>query len=168
MKRIPLKFTWLNVCSASLTILLGFSVQAAEKQKISWTAQTIRTVSRTIANPLDLPEYQLAQTQRVQAYTSPEEDWNNSEALVYDQSDTVAGNGRHRGYVVMTHSNGDKTYHKFEGTHKQNGTQGSISEGTGQFIGGTGKFKNITGTIKYQSKFTPEGGVTNTDAEVEY
>ncbi len=153
-----------NFFTLSLCLLLSFSVHALEQKKISWTAQTVRTISRTVAVHQDLPDHQLAQTQRVQAYVSQDEDWNHAEALVYDQSETIAGNGTHRGYVVMTHSNGDKTYHSFRGAHNQSG----ISEGSGEFIGGTGKFKNIKGTIKYQSKFTSEGGVSNTEAEFTY
>lgn len=91
---------------------------------------------------------------------------------MYGQSDQTAGSGSHRGYAVYHHKNGDDSYTKYEGTHKrvtkEDGAWESTSEGKAQFVGGTGKFKNIKGISTYNCKFMAEGGGCNVEWEVEY
>ena len=104
--------------------------------------------------------------------TSPDPDYNDSQLLVYGQSDSVAGSGSHRGYNKRIFKNGDETYGKYEGTHKRTSKEGGaweeISAGKWQVIGGTGKFKNIKGSGTYKGKRTAEGGTTEFEGEVEY
>ena len=86
--------------------------------------------------------------------------------------DAVAGNGTFSGVGERTHRNGDKTFYKFQGstkrTAKDSGSWESISEGKGEIVGGTGKFKNIRGTITFRTVANPQGGKGFVDADVEY
>ena len=65
-----------------------------------------------------------------------------------------------RGYVVGTFVNGDKVFVRTEGTGvvKDGAVQGS--EGTWRYVGGTGKFKGVTGkgTYRYNGTTTQVEG----------
>ena len=104
--------------------------------------------------------------------TSSDPDWNETEQIVYEQSDPVAGTGTHRGYFRRLFKNGDTDYGPFEGTHKttvkEDGSWETTWEGTWKVTGGTGKFKNIKGGGTYRGKATAEGAFTELEGEVEY
>ncbi len=62
-------------------------------------------------------------------------------------SDYVGRNGRAWGYEVVTVENGDKIYGEWTGTTQtavgQGGSKEGHFEGTGKWIGGTGKYKGV-------------------------
>ena len=97
---------------------------------------------------------------------------NETENIVYEQIDEVAGTGTPRGYRVTLHKNGDTDYGTYEGTHKttvkEDGSWETTWEGTWKSLGGTGKFKNIKGGGTYRGKATAEGASTEWEGEVEY
>ena len=82
------------------------------------------------------------------------------------------GNGSHRGYSDNNYESGDKTYMKWEGTHKtilkENGGRETNYEGKFEYTGGTGKFKNIKGGGVYKGAITDEGITEEGEIEVEY
>jgi hypothetical protein len=94
------------------------NAQAAEKKKYMGTNKVGPPISRTVVSPGDDPKHELALTIRRDTTTSPDPDWNETEEIVYDQGDTVAGTGVHSGYLRRLHKNGDITYGSYEGTHK--------------------------------------------------
>ena len=104
--------------------------------------------------------------------TSSDPDWNETEEMVYEQSDSVAGTGTHRGYSRRLFKNGDTDYGSYEGMHKttvkEDGSWETTWEGTYKVTGGTGKFKNIKGGGTYRGKATAEGASTEFEGEVEY
>ena len=165
-----------GVIAAFVVVSLSFSAQAAEKKKVMGTNKQGPWISRTFVppGPGDDPKHELVALQiRRDTTTSPDPDLNGTEQIVYDQSDSVAGTGTHRGYYVRQHKNGDTEYGIFEGTHKTtNKEDGSFLEatweGTYKVIGGTGKFKNAKGSGTYRGKATAEGASTDFEGEVEY
>jgi hypothetical protein len=92
--------------------------------------------------------------------------------MIYEQSDSVAGTGTHRGYFRRLHKNGDTTYGSYEGMHKttvkEDGSSEPTWEGTYKLTGGTGKFKNAKGEGTYRGKVTAEGAFTEWEGEAEY
>jgi hypothetical protein len=140
---------------------LNSSTPAVEKKKITMTLKSQQILSMTTLNPSDVPKHELGQWVAKHVRTSSDPDWN-IQALVYSQWDNVGGNGSHGGYAIYYHPNGDESYVKFEGK----ASEGTF-EGKGTFTGGTGKFKNIKGTISYKGKLVPEFS-ESFEAEVEY
>jgi len=147
----------------SLAVLVPSPASAAEKS-LSGTATAKRVVSRSISLPGDDPRHALVQTVREDALKSSDPAWDESTGLAYEQSDSVATGGSHRGYSVIRHKNGDETYLKYEGTAQVVG-EGSAQEisiaGTLEVTGGTGRFKGVKGTGKYTGKAMAKGQVIN-------
>jgi hypothetical protein len=94
------------------------------------------------------------------------------EARITNQDDTVSGDGRHRGVEIDIFSNGDTAINVYEGTHKVITKQGGAWEvnydGQYEFVGGTGRFKNLKGQGTYRGHITPEGLTEEDEAEVTY
>jgi hypothetical protein len=162
-----------GVIAAFVMVSLSFSAQAGEKKRIMGTDKQGPPISRTVVSPGDDPKHELVVLLiRRDTTTSSEPDWNETEQIVYQQADQVAGTGTHRGYSRRLHKNGETTYGSYEGTHKttvkEDGSWERTWEGTYKITGGTGKFKNIKGGGKYRGKATAEGGSTEFEGEVEY
>ncbi|MDM8540901.1 hypothetical protein QUF90_07415 [Desulfococcaceae bacterium HSG9] len=154
------------------TILCSFSVQAAEKKKVTYIKKNIQTISKENIYPSDVPKHKISQSVKISNNTYSDPDFGSSENWSYGQSDSVAGSGTHRGYTVSKFKNGDKTYAKWEGTHKITFKEGGDWEvnikGDFQWTGGTGKFKNIKGGGVYKGKVTAKGETQEGEFEVEY
>ena len=147
------------------------SVQAAEKRKITGVNNFGPHVSQTISSPGDVPNHEIVQSIRLDTVTSPDPDFNGSKYVNYEQVDQVAGTGSHRAYGRQITKSGDEIYHKWEGSHKtivKDGAWESTFQGTFQYVGGTGKFKNIKGGGTYKGTVNPQGGAGNWEGEVEY
>jgi hypothetical protein len=160
---------------AFVVVSLSFSAQAAEKKKIMGTSKWGPVISRTVVppGPGDDPKHELVVLMiRRDTQTSSDPDWNETENIVYEQDDEVAGTGTHRGYRVTLHKNGETDYGSYEGTHKttvkEDGSWETTWEGTWKTTGGTGKFKNIKGGGTYRGKATAEGDSNEWEGEVEY
>lgn len=146
-----------------------------KKQSGTYTKKAT-TISRNEIYPEDVPEHQIAQFLSKVSGTSSgpdlDPDCESWEGLDYGQSDSIAGNGSHRGYSVNTYKNGDKTYGKWEGTHqtiiKEGGAWELNYEGKHQYTGGTGKFRNIKGGGAYKGRITAEEQTEEGDFEEEY
>jgi hypothetical protein len=164
-----------GVIAAFVVVSLSFSAQAAEKKKVMGTNKHGPLISRTVVPPApgDDPKHELvALIIRRDTTTSSDPDWNETEQIIYSQSDSVAGTGPHRGYSIRLFKNGDTDYSSFEGmtktTVKEDGSWEATWEGTYKVIGGTGKFKNIKGGGTYRGKATAQGASTEFEGEVEY
>ena len=165
-----------GVIAAFVVVSLSFSAQAGEKKKVMGTNKHGPWISRAFVppGPGDDPKHELVALQiRRDTTTSPDPEWNETEQTIYEQSDSVAGTGTHRGYYVRRHKNGDIDYGPFEGTHKSTFKEdGSFLEatweGTWKVNGGTGKFKNIKGSGTYRGKATAQESINEWEAEAEY
>jgi hypothetical protein len=161
-----------GVIAALVVVSLSFSAQAGEKKKITGTNKVGPVISRTVVFPLEDPKHELATMVRRDTTTSSDPDWDGTEEIIYDQSDSVAGTGTHRGYFRRLFKNGDTDYGPYEGTHKttvkEDGSSETTWEGTWKVTGGTGKFKNIKGGGTYRGKATAQGASSEWEGEVEY
>jgi hypothetical protein len=132
-------------------------------------------ISRTVVPPApgDDPKHELVALMiHRETTTSSDPDHNETELIVYDQSDQVEGTGTHRGYYRRLFKNGDTDYGPTEGTQKttvkEDGSWETTWEGTWKVTGGTGKFKNIKGGGTYRGKATAQEAFTEWEGEVEY
>jgi hypothetical protein len=161
-----------GVIAAFVVVSLSFSAQAAEKKKYSGTNKIGPTISKTVVSPGDDPKHELVLTVYQQTTTSSDPDWNETEEIISDQADSVAGTGTHRGYFRRLHKNDETSYGSYEGTHKttvkEDGSLETTWEGIYKLTGGTGKFKNIKGGGTYRGKATAQGAATEFEGEVEY
>jgi hypothetical protein len=164
-----------GVIAAFVVVSLSFSVQAAEKKKITGTHKSGPVISHTVVplGPGDDPKHELVVLEiHRDTTTSSDPDFNEAEHTVYEQRDSVAGTGTHRGYYTNLLKNGDTEYGLYEGTFKttfkEDGSWETTWEGTVKVAGGTGKFKNIKGSGTYRGKATAEGASTEFEGEAEY
>ena len=172
MKNLLSKRLVLAVTVVFFTILCCFSVQAAEKKKVTYTKKIKQLISRADVYPGDVPKHKMSQSVRINSVTFSDPDFGTADCWAYGHLDSVAGNGTHRGYGVCHFKNGDKTYAENEGTHKTTVKEGGAwevnYEGKIQFTGGTGKFKNIKGGGVYKGTITAKGRTEEGEMEVEY
>jgi hypothetical protein len=165
-----------RVIAAFVVASLSFSVQAAEKKKIMGIHKSGPVISQTVVplGPGDDPKHKLVVLEiRRDTTSSSDPDLNETEHMVYEQRDEVAGTGTHRGYFINLLKNGDTEYGTYEGTFKttfkEDGSWVTTTwEGTYKESGGTGKFKNIKGSGTYRGKATAEGASTEFEGEEEY
>ena len=165
-----------GVIAAFIVVSLSFSAQAGEKKKIMATHKSGPVISHTVVplGPGDDPKHELVAMEiRQDGTTSSDPDFNEAEHTVYEQRDSVAGTGTHRGYYTNLLKNGDTEYGLYEGTFKttfkEDGSWETTTwEGTWKSTGGTGKLKNIKGGGTYRGKATAEGAFTEFEGEVEY
>jgi hypothetical protein len=162
------------VIAAFVVVSLSFSAQAGEKKKVTGTDKSGPTISKTVVSPGDDPKHELVTLEIVRATTtSSDPDINGSEVITYEQSDSVAGTGTHRGFFRRLYKNGDTDFGSYEGTikttFKEDGSWKETTwEGTWKTTGGTGKFKNSKGSGTYRGKVTAEGAITEWEGEDEY
>jgi hypothetical protein len=153
-----------SVVAAMTLVLLAIGgdspARAAEDQEVAYTKHARQTLSETKADPGLSGTGELAQQVFLDSSIEAPADFPVVETRVYNQDNTVAGNGTHRGYEVLLFKNGDKAYLKFEGTHKVTAKEGGdwevTYEGTQSFIGGTGTYEDIKGPGTYKGRITPD------------
>ena len=143
------------------------------KKKIAGTNKHTAPISRTVVSLGDDPKHELVVLEIFQeTTTSSDPDHNETEQIVYGQSDLVEGTGTTRGYFRRLFKNGDTDYGSYEGTQKtsvkEDGSWERTWEGKWKTHGGTGKFKNIKGSGTARGKATAQEAFTEWEGEVEY
>jgi hypothetical protein len=171
MKRLSVKGSIVCLIVVFAVISLSFPAQA-EKKKIMMTSQAGQSTDQIAISPDNVPNHVLYQHKRKDTTTSSDPDFNNTEWMLYEQGDDVAGSESHRGYFTHFFKSGDVIYGKYEGTHKGTVKEGETwegtSEGKSQYTGGTGKYKNIKGGGTYNCKYTAEARGYTIEVEIEY
>jgi hypothetical protein len=152
----------LNVAAMTLVLLTvagGLSARAAEVEVV-YTKNARQILSETKADPGYSGTGELAQQIFLDTAIEAPADFPVIESRSYNQDNTVAGNGTHRGYEVLIFKNGDTAYSKFEGTHRVTTKEGGAFEvnyeGMQSFLGGTGTYKDIKGPGTYKGRITPD------------
>jgi hypothetical protein len=99
---------------------------------------------QTIVSALDQPNHFLGLAGISGTQKSSDEKWNNSTVTYWAITDTLDGNGTQRGYFVNEHGDAGRDFGSFEAKVTTVGGRATV-EGTWQYTGGTGDFRNITG-----------------------
>jgi hypothetical protein len=160
----------LGFAVAALVAGLSISADAADKKRFKWTHTSRQAISETKSMPA--PDHEYVQGVFVDAVKTRSPEFDIVEARIVNQDDTLNGDGRHRGVEIDVFSNGDTAINNYEGTHKVITKEGGAwevnYEGKYEFVGGTGRFKNIKGHGSYRGHITPEGLTEEDEAEVTY
>jgi hypothetical protein len=93
-----------GVIAAFVVVSLSFSAQAGEKKKITGTNKIGPPIFHTVVplGPGDDPKHELVVLEiHRDTTTSSDPDFNEAEHTVYEQRDSVAGTGTHRGYYTI-------------------------------------------------------------------
>jgi hypothetical protein len=154
---------------ASCLLALPTSADAGEKKKLTYGKTSRTTISEIKSTSGNGREF--VQGVYSDAVKSSDPDWNGIEERVFDQTEGVNGTGTHRGTAVDIFRNGDQLFQNYIGSHKTTVTGDSWEtayQGTAEFVGGTGKYKNAKGKLTYRGKFTPQGIEEEDIVELEY
>lgn len=169
MKQFFLRSVGIAIISAS--VALSFPAQA-EKRKISGTARGVSTPSQSTPYAGENPKREIAQRVSVFHWISNNADWDGIVETSPQQTLTVDGVGKDVGHIVFHYKNGDESWGWFSGTSKiitkADGAWEVPFEGEKMLTGGTGKFANAKGTIKYKGKVTPTEILFTWEGEVDY
>lgn len=151
-----------------LSLLQGQDAYAAGK-RVSGTGKSVAIRSQVKTIPGDVPNHEITTTMRLDVFTSADPDWNNIPVSFTSYSDYIAGSGPYWGFNLATHAGGDQTFTAFEGMTKTvrnpDGSWEANFEGRHWLIGGTGKFRGITGSGTHKGKATPAGITYEWDLE---
>lgn len=169
-----------TLVAAILLALFSLSVQA-EKKKVTWTTKWGEPKVAMMSPGAFHKDHILVQWERRDKVSSPDPEWNGTEAVYYEQADEVAGSAVVTGYVVLMFKNGDKAFHRIDGAYtgayKESGAWEGTAEALYRFVGGTGKYKNIKGTAVARckgvdtfvaEKATEDTGGCTIEGEVEF
>ena len=147
-------------------------VSAAEKKKLHGTGIFVSMAGRQVGYEADNPKREMAQWTAIWTFTSNDPDFDGIIETAPTQVICVPSGCRHEGLLTFRHKNGDESWGYFHGTHeitpKGDGTWVLSSDGQKVLMGGTGKFANVKGLLKYSSKNVPFGATFSWTGEVEY
>ncbi len=131
----------------------------AERKKVSGTIKSLTPLAH------DYPEDTRFDA-GLWVLSSADPDWDN--ALVFDvRSELPTPHNLWWGYQAITHPGGDQTFVKYEAPMEQLGGPDRLYKIQGSYMGGTGKFKGIGGSITIKEKHTVVEGI-KAEWETEY
>jgi hypothetical protein len=163
----------LAIVIAAMAVGLTTVAEAGEKKKFHYTKTARQTVVETKMAAGGIPERELVQGVYIDSCKSPDPDFEGMKEHVYNQDENGAGgSGMHRGYSIDELKSGDQVFQRYEGTHKLVVKDGGAWEvnyqGKAEIIGGTGKYKNARGQLKYKGRITADGITEEDTGEIEY
>jgi hypothetical protein len=142
----------------AFTMALNATAEAAEKREQTYVKTNYITASKTTLTVGE--EHELTQEVVISDIKYSDPEFATESEWVYVHTDAVEGRGKQTGYYIDTHEDGTQTYGNFEGTIettvKPDGSWESTWEGTYQYLGGTGKYKNIKGEGQYKGQASSE------------
>ncbi|MCW5622678.1 MAG: hypothetical protein KIS79_16335 [Burkholderiales bacterium] len=174
MTMLRLKFHVHRILLAALILgpaAISPPLSAAEK-KMTGTGIFISMAGRQVGYEADDPKREMVQWTAIWTFTSSDPDFDGIIETAPTQSICGPGGCRHHGHLTFRHRNGDQSWGYFYGTHevtaKGDGTWTLSSDGVKVLLGGTGKFANIKGQLKYAAKNVPFGATFNWTGQVDY
>ncbi len=116
---------------------------------------------QSMVSAFDQPNHILSLAGITGTQKSSDEKWNNSMFTYWAITDAVGGNGTQRGYFVNDHGNAGRDFGTFEAKVTTVGGQITV-EGTWQYTGGAGDFRDITGKGTFKTRMTSPTDVEGT------
>ena len=137
----------------------------AERKKVSGTVRSVIELVQERVRQFD-NIHDIDFRVEVWVISSTDPDWDNAHAFCirYTLPTKVT---HYEGYQAITHPGGDQTFVKYEAPMEQLGGPDVIYKIKGSYMGGTGKFKGIAGSITIKEKRTVAEGIT-VEWETEY
>jgi hypothetical protein len=149
------------IIGAAIAIILATSAYA-ESKKITAIAQERKRLGRMAIEgeiggvPVNIGNL----TKYLRVFSSSDPDWDKTSSY----SVSYGSHQNNKGYIVDVHPGGDQTLREFEGTWELKDGK-MTAEAEGWFIGGTGKFKGISGKWKMRTTRTSTGTVSELSTE---
>lgn len=144
---------------------------SAEK-KMNGTGIFISMAGRQVGYEADAPKREMAQWTATWTFTSSDPDFDGIIETAPTQVVCGPAGCRHQGHLTFRHRNGDQSWGYFHGTHEitanEDGTWKLSSDGVKVLVGGTGKFANIKGQLRYSARNVPFGANFSWTGQVEY
>lgn len=137
----------------------------AESKKVSGTT---RSVTRLTQEIIRLPDMVSRLDFNISHWmlSSTDPDWDNAQVF-YVRYNHPTKPKVYKGYMAITHPDGDQTFFKWEGKYEALGGGDSLTDAKGRYIGGTGKFKEITGSWTHKLKSLATGITAEWETEYE-
>ena len=167
----------LRSIKTGVTLLLAVAVFAspahAEKRKVSGTAREVAEPTKSTPYARENPKRDIVQRVAVFLWNSGNPDWDGIVETSPQQALTVVNDAKDVGHIVFHFKNGDECWGWYSGSYKvitkSDGSWEVPFAGEKYFTGGTGKFANIKGTLRYKGTVTPTGGAVFTwEGELDY
>jgi hypothetical protein len=169
MKFVSLRSVGITIVSAAMLVCASAH---AEKRKVSGTARLVATPSQSVPwSNANSPKREIQQRVSEFLWLSSNPDWDGIVETSPQQSLTAGDAASDVGHIVFHYKNGDESWGYFIGTSKvvTKGDSWEVPfEGEKVFTGGTGKFANIKGKLKYKGAVTPAGGTFTWEGELDY
>jgi hypothetical protein len=144
--------------------LVGGTAGAAERKAAAGTGRTVSTSVLARAAVEDIPGHELVQSSGTDQFTTPDPiagvSFNGAEMKTVTQADVVRGSGLIRGYGVWQAKTGEKIFVAYGYSVPPMPDREGIAapfEGTFEWLGGTGRLKNIRGKGTLQGKMSRRG-----------
>jgi hypothetical protein len=137
----------------------------AESKRVSGTSKSIVRLAREVIRlPDKINAIQFNILHWVLSSTDP--DWDNAHVFKVEYTHPTKLRV-FKGYSAITHPGGDQTFLKWEAKQEPLGGVDFIGVAKGRYIGGTGKFKGITGSWTSKLKFTQAKETAEWETEYE-
>jgi hypothetical protein len=158
-------------------IIIAPEAWSQQKQTLSFknTANNSRYVQQHVIDVGDVPGHQVRIYEIQWKYPSGEfslEGVKVTESWIRGFSDYTNGNGPNSSYNTYILEDGNKVFTKSAGasqtTLRADGTKSSRFFTVENFVGGTGKFRGIHGTLRLNGNFDPKAGWLTVEVDGEY
>jgi hypothetical protein len=164
----------LTIVLSAMAVGLAIEVEAAEKRQQSYVKTNFRSGYKTAVPIGDIANHSLDEELSTADIKYANPDFKTRDEWAFVHRDSIDGTGTETGYYVDTHEDGSRTYGTFKGTvrtvTKPDGTWEVTTEGTYEYVGGSGKYKNIKGHGKYKGHFSSQNptGIEEGQETIEY
>lgn len=170
MKKLLARMGVLIVVFLSLFAVANLA-GAGDKKKFTYAKNARQMFAETKINPAGGPAgRELAQMMYVDTKVTAT-GWDMMEERCINQDDQIDGSGKHAGVCVDIMKNGDTVFQVYKGTHKTTVKEGGAWEvnyqGTMEFKGGTGRYKDAKGKGTYKGKVTADSFMETGEGELE-
>ena len=163
----------MGVLTAVFVLLIAATdlAGAGEKKKFTYVKNARQIFAETKIKPEGGPAgRELAQMMYVDTKVTAT-GWDMVEERCINQDDQVGGSGKHAGICADIMKNGDTVFQVYKGTHKTTVKEGGAWEvnyqGTMEFKGGTGRYKDAKGKGSYKGKVTADSFIETGEGELE-
>jgi len=166
-------FHTLRMLLATLFVgaLSALPASAADK-KMTGTGNFISMSGKQVGHESPNPQEEMSQWTAIWTFTSSDPDFDGIIETAPTQIICGPAGCRHQGLLKFRHRNGDSSWGYFHGAHsvnvKPDGSFTMSTDGVKVLVGGTGKFANIKGELKYSAKDSPFGATFNWTGQVSY
>jgi hypothetical protein len=160
---------WIVFSTLALVISVWLLMPASQANAETRKAKVNNYINKFEMIPiLDVPGHIIAVYERKGDVVF--EDGEKAKQTLWGLLDITSGNGTFSGYSLYSFEDGSLTIAKIEGIVKMlSGEKLPVTEGTGKYTKGTGRFQGIEGTVSFKGKQTkPFGGEHKADMELDF